>query len=151
MQSAVHTGPSLTLKVFYPADQTEKVIGFASDFQYSVSQGQKAIFAVDSPFPVEIAQAAAPSLVRGSMTIYLPKGSTPEAAGLVPFRTDSQGEIAHAASKYLHFRIYDRQTTGLLYSIDYAKVSSYSVSIRNRSVVMVQLQFEAMYCTPGNT
>lgn len=141
----------MLLKIFYPADNTEKQIGFCSDLQYSVSQGQKAIFTVDSTFPAEIAQAAGPSIVRGTMTLYLPKGSSPEAAGLVPFRTDALGEINHAASKYMHIRLYDRLTSSLLYSLDFTKVSNYTVSVRTRAVVIVQLSFESIYCTPGNS
>jgi hypothetical protein len=150
-QSVLQTGPSLLVKIFYVADNTEKLIGFASGLNFQVTQGQKPIFVVDSPFPAEIAQAAAPSMVRGSMTLFLPKGSSPEAAGLVAYRTDSMGDIYNAASKYLHLRIYDRVSTALIYSMDYTKVSGYSVNIRTRSHVQVQLQFESLYCTPGNS
>ena len=85
------------------------------------------------------------------MTLFLPKGSSPEAAGLVAYRTDSMGNIYNAASKYLHIRLYDRLTTALIYSLDYTKVSGYSVNIRTRTLVQVQLQFESFYATTGNS
>lgn len=147
----LHAAPTLTLKVSYPDNTTpEKTIGYASSLTYTVFQGQKEVFVVDSPFPAEISQASGPSLVRGSVTLYMPKGSTPEYAGLVPFRTTSDGKIAHAATKYLNWRLYDRLTGGLVLSLDYVKVSQYTVTVGARTVVTVRLEFAGMYSTPGN-
>lgn len=150
IKSILHTGPSLQVKVFYPADGTEKTIGFATGLTFTVTQGQKAIYVVDSPFPAETSQAAGPSAVRGSMTMFLPKGSTPESAGLVPYRTDATGQINMAATKYLCFRIYDRVTSSLVLSLDYVKVSQYSMGIRAKTHVTCQIEFEGSYATPGN-
>lgn len=150
MRSMLHTGASLLLKVKYE-NGTSKVIGFASNFNYSVTQGQKTTYVVDSPFPAEIAQSAAPSQVRGSLSLYLPKGTTPESVGLVPLRTDANGNNMIATSKYLFFEIYDRATMNLVMSCDYCKVGSYSVGITARGIVQVNLTFEGVYVTPGLT
>jgi len=150
MKSNVHTGPGLTLKIHYPSNSQEKTIGFCTNLQYTVTNGQKPIFTVDSPFPAEIAQSASPSMVRGSMTLFLPKGSTPESSGLVPYRTDEQQRSNIAATKYLNLRIYDRLTKQLVMSLDYCKVSQYTVNIRSKSVVTVDMSFEGMFATPGN-
>lgn len=150
MQSLAHAGPTLSVKVFYPDIGTEKLIGFASDLTFDVTQGQKAQFVVDSPFPAQIDQAAGQSSVKGSITLFLPKGSTPESSGLVPFRKDQDGGIAIAATKYIDLRIYDRATSGLLYIIEGFKASQTSVAIGSRRVVQVRLQFEARYLTVGN-
>jgi len=149
MKSLLHTGPSLQLKIAKPGD-TEKTVGYATGLQFSVIQGQRPHFVVDSPFPAQIHQAAAPSMVRGQLTIFLPKGMTPESAGLVPYRQDQQGNIFQGNSQFINFRIYDRATTQLVFSADYCKVSDYTVSIRSRQTVMVTLNFEGMFLSPGN-
>ena len=149
MKSLLHTAPSLQLKIAKPGE-TEKLIGYATGLQFTVMQGQKPIFVVDSPFPHQLAQAAAASMVRGQITIFLPKGMTPETAGLVPYRQDEQGNIFQGGSQYLNFRIYDRRTTQLVFSADYCKVSDYTVSIRARQTVMCTLNFEGIFLRPGN-
>ena len=151
MKSAIQTGPNLLVKITYSGADVERTIGYATDLQYSVTQGQKMIFVVDSPFPAEIAQAAGPSHVRGSISIFLPKGHTPESLGLVPYRVDEKGFAHQAKSGYFHMRIVDRQSTGTLLSLDYCKVASYSVSISSRSVVKVNLSFEGFFATTGNS
>ena len=148
MKSSVHTGASLLLKVAYE-DGTEKVIGFARSFTYSVVQGQKLTYVVDSSTPVEIAQGAAPSFVKGAMSLYLPKGTTPEAAGLVPFRLDGEDNNIAMLSKYLHFRVYDRATLNLVFAAEYCKVGSYSVSMQARGIIEMNLQFDGIISTPG--
>jgi hypothetical protein len=55
-----------------------------------------------------------------------------------------------AASKYINFRIYDRLSSALILSVDYAKVSQYSVKVSARQVVTVDLQFTGQFMTPGN-
>jgi hypothetical protein len=149
LKSVLHTGPSLLLKLALPGAQ-EKIIGYASAFSFTVTQGQQSKFVVDSPFPAQIAQAAGPSMVRGQITIYLPKGMTPETAGLVPYRQDEQGNIFAGNSQYVGFRLYDRSTTQLVFSADSVKVSDYTVSVRTRAVVQVVLNFEGMFVSTGN-
>lgn len=150
MRSMIHTGASLYLKVKYE-DGDSKVIGFATNFSYTVTNGQKSTFVVDSPVPAEIAQSAGPAQVRGNLTIFLPKGTTPESAGLIPYRTDEAGNNLAATSRYLSFEIYDRSTNNLVFSCDYCKVGTYSVSIVARGIVMVALTFDGIRVTPGLT
>jgi hypothetical protein len=148
-KSLVHAGPSLVLKVFYPESGIEKTIGYCMGLNFAVSQGQREIFVVDSPFPAESAQAASPSFVRGQLALFLLKGTTLEGSGLVPYRQSPDGRIQQAASRYMSWRIYDRSTSGLILACDYVKVASYSVSVRTRSVAQVQLEFTGLYATPG--
>lgn len=150
LPSLLNTGPSLIVKIAYEGEGTEKVIGYASGLSIRVSQGQREIFTVDSPFPAEIAQAAGQSMVRGSMTIFLPKGQTPESLGLVPQRILNKNPniAAMAGSKHFHLRIYDRLSTELMYSIDFCKVGDYTVNIQARQVVRCELSFTGMYLTP---
>lgn len=150
MKSRLHTGPSLVLKVFYPSDGSEKIIGYASNLTFTVMNGQKPIFVVDSSFPAEIAQSASPSMVQGNLSLYLPKGTTPEAAGLIPYRTNKDGQNNMAASKYLNIRIYDRLTNGLVLSLDFCKFGQYTMSIQSRQIVRVDMNFQGIYATPGN-
>jgi hypothetical protein len=150
MKSLLHTGASLLLRVRYDNGDS-KIVGFARNFSYSVSGGQKSTFVVDSPFPAEIAQSASPSQVRGTITVYLPKGSTPESAGLVPYRTDANGLNLAAGSRYMAFEVYDRLTSGLVAACEYCKVSNYSVSIAARGVVQVTLTFDGILLNPGNS
>ena len=148
MKSALHTAASLLLKVAYE-DGSEKLIGFARAFTYSVSQGQKVTYTVDSSTPVEIAQGAAPSFVKGSLTVFLPKGTTPESSGLVPYRVDTDDSNIAVLSKYLHFRIYDRSTLNLVFAAEFCKVGTYSAAIQARGVVEMSLQFDGIMGTPG--
>lgn len=150
MKSLLHTGASLALKVAYE-DGKEKLIGFARNFSYSVSQGQKVTYTVDSPLPQEIAQGAAPSFVKGQLTVFLPKGTTPESVGLVPYRVDAAGTPIGQLSKHIHFRIYDRLTGNKVFMAEYCKVSNYSVVIQARGIVEVSLQFDGVLSTPGLT
>jgi hypothetical protein len=149
MRSFLHTGASLQVKIVHEGD-IEKTIGYATGLTFTVSQGQKMIYTVDSPFPQEIAQGAGPSFVRGSMMLFLPKGTTMERAGLVPYRQDAEGLPNMAASKFFGLRIYDRATTELVLSVDYCKVSTYTVSMQSRQVVRISVNFEGIYLTPGN-
>ena len=126
-----------------------KVIGFARDLQFTVMQGQKTTYVVDSPFPAEIAQGTAPSGVKGSITLYLPKGVTMESAGLVPYRLNEKGENIAAASRYLTFEVYDRFTRNLIFSCEYCKVGQYSVSVSAKGIAMISLSFDGVYLTPG--
>lgn len=149
MQSVLHTGPSLKFKVAYD-DGTEKTIGYASGLQYTVQNGQKPLFVVDSVFPADIAQGASPSMVTGTVMLYLPKGMTPESAGMVPYRQTPQGDMYMPLSRFMHFRLYDRVGSRLIFSADFCKVSSYSVRVQTKGWAMVSLQFEGIFLTPGN-
>lgn len=153
MQSLVHTGPSLVVKISYESDSRERVVGYASSLSFRVTQGQKPIFVVDSPFPVEIGQALGQSMVRGGLTIFLPKGQTLESLGLVPYRLrNRETTFAMAAmSRYFHLRVYDRLTSELVFSADYCKVSDYQVTVGARQLVRGELSFEGLYLTPGNS
>ena len=161
MISFLRTGPNLILKVVKHGK--EETIGYATGFNYTVINGQKSIFVVDSPFPAEISHAAGPSMVRGSLTLLMPKGMTLEKAGIVPYRTSggaspkdtspnpgSTENFVHLAhSDYIGFRLYDRQSNDLFAAIDYVKVSQYSVSIQAKSIVRAELQFEAKFLISG--
>jgi len=150
MKSLLHTGASLLLKVGYD-DGTSKTIGYARNFTSTVSQGQKQTFVVDSPIPAEIAQGAAPQFVKGSLTVYLPKGTTPESLGLVSYRIDTDGSYIATQSKYLSFQILDRATLNLVYACEYCKVGTYTISVPARGIVQVDLQFDGLQMTPGLT
>ena len=146
--SLIQTGASLLVKIGYDQNN-EKVIGFATNLTYTVTQGQKSIFTVDSPFPAEIAQSAGPSFVKGSMTLFMPKGATMESAGLVPYRTDQGGENIAATSKYFDIKIYDRKTNQIVMTCKYCKVGQYTVNIPARGIVSISLAFDGMLLEPG--
>lgn len=151
-QSVLRTGPNLVLKVKYEGGESEKTIGYAQNLNFNVVQGQKSIFTVDSVIPQEIAQGAAPSFVRGTATLFMPKGSDPVRAGLVPpvYDLDYVGDSpVHVTSKYFHWRIYDRYTNDLAFGVDYVKVNSWSVTASARQVVRVSITFEGQYFVSG--
>lgn len=150
MKSKIFTGAGLLLKVAYE-NGSEKIIGFAKALNVSVVQGHKNTYVVDSPLPAEMAQGTQPMVVKGSLITYLPKGSTPESSGLVPYRLDGYGEEQASLSSSMHIRIYDRATNTLVFSADYCKVTSYNINIVARGVVEVNFQFDGMHLTPGNT
>lgn len=162
MKPLIRTGPSLVLKVVQPSG--EKIVGYATGIQWTVTNGQKTTYTVDNPFPSEISHAAGPSFVRGNVTVFMPKGTTLEKAGLVPWRTaglasskdtapnpGSADNFVHLAhSTYIHWRLYDRETGELFMGIDFVKVSQYSVNVQSKSVVRADLQFEGKYAIPGS-
>jgi hypothetical protein len=149
-KSLLHSGASLLLKVGYETGQS-KTIGYARNLTYTVSNGQKMIFVVDSPIPAEIAQNAAPTMVKGSLTVYLPKGTNPEAMGLVSYRVDSKGAYIGALSKFISFQVFDRFTLNVIMSLEFCKVGSYTVTAQARGIVEVQLSFDGQLATPGLT
>jgi len=152
-QSLLRTGPNMVLKVSYDnANTPEKIIGYAQNISFSANQGQKIIYTVDSPFPQEIAQGASGTSVRGSVTLFMPKGSDPVRAGLVPPTTDigaSNDRPLHVTSKYLHWKFYDRYTQELAFAINLVKVDKWSANIGARSTVRVNLTFEGIFYEPG--
>jgi hypothetical protein len=149
-KSILQTGPSLKVKISYPdSAEYEKTIGYAAQLRYTIVQGQKLLHTVDTPFPAEIAQSAAPSFVRGAMKLYLPKGMMPEQLGLVPYRTDAADQNAIAATKYFNMRILDRNTGALVVTFKFCKVSGYTVNVAIRNIVTVDLTFEAILATTG--
>ena len=152
-QSVLYTGPNLALRVKYDKTSTEKLIGYATNFNISATTGQKSIHTVDSPMIAELAQGAAPIAVSGSVTLYLPKGSDPIRSGLVPPVIDrgSIGEPANARSRSMHWRIYDRVTQELVFGVDFCKVSGYSMSIQAKGVVQVQIQFTGISPLEGQS
>lgn len=159
MTPKTHTGATLVMRVAYESGD-EKTIGFVKNLTFSVVNGQKVTYGVDSVLPVEIAQGASASFVKGSMNIFLPKGSTVESLGLVPHRQKSgpsagdveggtQSNNIAALSKYMHIRIYDRSTQNLVLSADYCKIGSYTFGVSAKGLVEVSLQFDGIYATPG--
>jgi hypothetical protein len=150
MISILGSGPSYSVKLVTD-DGKEKQIGLASSVNIQVQNGQKMIFVVDSPFPAEIAQGAAPSYVQGSMSIYLPKGLSIEQLGLSPYRTDATGNAQLPSTRYVHLRIYDRLTKSVVYNIEYVKVQSYSITIGAKQLAQASIQFQGILASAGNT
>jgi hypothetical protein len=148
-KSSIQTGPSLLLKIKREGTQIFRTIGFLESIEITVTNGQKAIMAVDTPFPVEIAQSAGRSSVRGTMNVYFLKGTTLESIGLVPNRTGESGENVLDKTLSVAVGIYDKFTDQKLYEIEGMKVAQYSMSIKSRSVVRVSLSFEGLYFTPN--
>jgi hypothetical protein len=149
-ESMMRTGPNLVLKVAYE-DGNEKTIGYASQLTFGVNQGQKAIYTVDSPFPQEIAQAAGPTIVTGSLIVYMLKGTDPLRSGLVVPIGQGSDKPTHALSKYLHWKIYDRASGELAFAIKFVKVGQWSVNVSAKSIVQVQLSFEGIIYEIGTS
>lgn len=163
MKSIIRTGAKLILKIDN-GDGEERIIGYCNGINYSVSQGVRTIYVVDSPFPFEIASGASHSQVKGTMHLYLLEGSTLETAGLVPYRTSGTGSSSKdisphpgdprnvvnlAHSKYFHIRLYDRASGELFAGMDFAKVTGYTVTVSARGLVTANLTFEAKYLISG--
>lgn len=147
----IRTAPTLKLKVFYKGrDVPEKTVGYAANFQFTVSQGQKPIYTVDTPYAAELAQGAAPQLIQGSLTLYMVKGMDPVRVGLVPPpNSNINNAPVHAFSEMLDWRIYDRFSGELAWAINDVKVSQWSVSTQAKSIVTAQLTFQGIYYSSG--
>jgi hypothetical protein len=152
-KSILRTGPSLSLRVSYTGGD-EKTIGYAESINFSVSQGQKKIYTVDTPFAQEISQGAGASGVTGSVVLYMPKGSDPVRAGLVPSAVDfglSADQPLLVTSKYFNWRFYDRLSGELAFAINFVKVSNWSAVVTAKSVVKVNMTFDGIFYEPGTS
>jgi len=153
MQSGIRTGANLILKIGYETGTgaPEKTIGYCTNVSFNVTNGQKAIFTVDSPFPQELAQGAAPSMVNGSMVLYMLKGTDPVKAGLIPPTNQQALYPQQIGSKYCHLRFYDRFTYEKAFEIQYVKVKDWSMTVAAKQIVMGQLRFEGFYYEVGTS
>lgn len=152
--SMIQTGASLVLKVSNEKDGLERTIGFCDNLTISVPTGQKEIFTCDSPFPQEIAQGASPIVMTGEMRLYLLKGTDPVRAGIMSHSTDPQGDNKYplnAASRYVHYRLYDRATQQLIYSIDFCKVKSFSMGVSAKAMIRYNTSFSGMFFSYGQS
>lgn len=152
MQSLLRTGANLMLKVSYETGGEEKTIGFVQAISFNVIQGQKPIITVDSPFPQEFAQGAAPSMVSGSATLYVPKGSDPIRAGLVAPTFDAfsgTNTPLGPAVQMFNWRLYDRLTGEMAFAVNSVKVGSWSMNVAAKSLMMCSISFEGLYFESG--
>lgn len=147
MFSISQTSSNLLVYAVMPSGN-EIPLGFVINLNLEVSQGQRVIFGVDSPFPVQIAQAAQPSIVRGVMNIVLLKSTTPESLNLIAGRNNAVGDPINIGSHYIHFRIFDRASRKPIYTIFQAKIGGFNLNIPAQSVVTCQLAFDAAYLVP---
>lgn len=170
MISTIRSGATLVVKMAYDNGQTERIIGFCTALTFSVNNGMKINHTVDSPFPGEIALGSAAMQVTGSMQLIMPKGTTLENAGLVPYRTAGgasakdgatlnlssvnnaqqvQDTIYIGGGSYAHVRVYDRQSDQLIFGCDYMKVQSYQVNMSARAIVRADINFVGKFLVVG--
>lgn len=151
MKAKIRTGAGLILKVSYGTTGDERTVGIATGISFNVIQGQKAIFTVDSPFAQEIAQGASPSMVTGSMSVYLLNASDPLREGLVtPTYNLLEGDRPlQQSSISMILRLYDRYTGDLAYCIKGVKVGSWNSTVQARGMVMANLSFEGTHFESG--
>ena len=155
--SALQNGPELRLFI------NERLIGYATGLRYTVTQGQKPIYGVDSPVPQEIAQGAGPSILDGSITVYRPKDSSPEKSAIMTPRTsrlgisedgklggflpngkEAPGSFALGSGRYSTIRIEDRLTGKTIMQAYYVMFGSQSWTIGERQVVQGVLTFQGI-------
>jgi hypothetical protein len=150
MKAITAKGFDYIVKIKIEGTNEERTIGIVNKLTYTVVNGQKSIFVVDSPFPAEIAHAAAPSFVRGTINVWMPRGLTLESLNLSPFRHDEQGYAVGPYAKYFSLRVYDRLSRGIVLSLDWCKISQYTVDITANSLVQASISFEGMLASQGN-
>jgi len=125
-----------------------RFIGYVSNFTWNQSQGQKKTFVVDSPFPAEIAQGAAPSMVTGSMTVFKLNNTSLEEAGMIGERTPKGSPITATthlgAARYSVMEIVDRQTKATVVKFNQVMFASQAWRIMSKDVVTGVVSFEAM-------
>ena len=142
--STIQSAPDLRVMI------NGKLIGFGSALSYSVSQGQKPILTVDSPFPAEIAQGAAMSMVEGTLTIFKIKGSSPESAGIIGARTDLNGQsndpsyTTLGAAKYSVLEVYDRLSGNAIIKAYYVMFSTQNWTAQVKNVMQGTLTFQGI-------
>lgn len=141
-------GADVLLSVSTPDGSLEEIFGWVVDFNVMVSQGQKPIYVVDTPFPIQIAQAASPTGVNGRMTTFFLRHWTLESRGFLPNRQNFVGEPIHYFSKFLNFKIIDRATRKTIYVFEYCKVSDFTIVFSTRNTVKCILNFTGIFATP---
>lgn len=167
LQSVLRTGANMVVKVAYNTNKQENTIGYATSLTYNVTNGLKLNHVVDSPFPSEIAYGSAPMQVQGTLSLLMPKGSTLEGAGLVPYRTaggasdkdgvqvsfGSSGNFANSVyiggGQYMHLRIYDRLSGNMILGCDYCKIQSFQISVQSKSVARADISFVGKFLIPS--
>jgi hypothetical protein len=163
MNSLIRTGANLVVKVAYDAGPAEKIVGFATALTYNVSNGLKINHVVDNPYPAELAYGSMPMQVSGTLSLIMPKGTTLEKAGLVPYRTaggasEKDGAVANFGSgdtvyigggKYCHLRVYDRESTEMVFGCEFMKVQSFQINVQSKAVVRADINFIGKYLVPG--
>lgn len=150
MRQTLLAGPRLKIRI------NGIIAGYISDFNYTVNQGQKLTYGVDSPFPVEVAQGGTASSVSGSMAVWRPVGTSPETWGLLSARsgdsvasavTDSgtpQGSMLGTA-QYSTIEILDRQSETILVTIIDVMFSSQSWSVAQRGLMRGTVEFQGRF------
>lgn len=126
--------------------------GYVTGFSYQSSQGQKMVFGVDSPFPQEIAQGAAPSFVEGSFQVVRPKGGSPETWGYMTPRTSSDGisesgdpsSTALGSGRYSTIEIFDRKTDALMFKALYVMFGTQNWRVVVKDVMLGTISFQGI-------
>jgi hypothetical protein len=145
----VLTGPELLLVI------NGKTIGFATNLTYSISQGQKAIMTVDSPFPAEIAQGAGVSMVQGSLSVYRisdeDKKTSLEGIGLIGSRSPDDDRMAAnlnetqlGAARYSTVEILHRKSKKRLLRIHYTMFGTQQWSVNSKGVMEGSVTFQGI-------
>lgn len=127
-----------------------KLIGYGTALSYSISQGQKPILTVDSPFPAEIAQGASMSMVEGTLTIFKMKASSPEATGMIGARTFSSGHsndptfTTLGAAKYSVLEVYDRLSNNAILKAYYVMVGTQNWTVQAKNIMQGSITFQGI-------
>lgn len=144
-RSPLQTSPSMVLRV------NGKNIGFVSDLNYSITQGQKAIIGVDSPFPQEIAQGAGVSICQGSMQLFKLKGVSTESAGLVGYRNKNKdmqtnmSETTLGSARYSIVELVDRENHTLVLKVTNCMFASQSWRIPAKGLMVGSISFQGVF------
>lgn len=163
MNSLLRAGANLVVKVAYDNGPAEKIVGFCTALTYNVNNGLKVTHVVDQPYPAELAYGATPMQVSGTLSLIMPKGTTLEKAGLVPYRTaggasEKDGAVANFGSgdtvyigggKYCHLRVYDRESSEMVFGCEYMKVVNFQINMAAKSVVTANINFIGKFLVPG--
>ena len=115
-------------------------------------------FGVDSPFPQEIGQGAAPSFVEGVLELYRPKGGAPETWNFMSHRASTDGKTedgnltttALGSAKYSVLEIYDRATDNLMIRIGYVMFGNQSWSVTVKDVMKGSVSFQGIVLAHSN-
>jgi hypothetical protein len=126
--------------------------GYATGFSYRVTQGQKMTFGVDSPFPQEIAQGAAPSFVEGQFTVLRPQGGSPEAWGFMTPRSSVDGltetgdpqSTALGSAKYSTIEITNRESDELIIKITHVMFDRQDWQVSARGLMQGSVSFQGV-------
>lgn len=134
--SDIQTGAGVLIKI------NKAVVGFATGITYNRSQGNKVIYEVDNPFPVEIMPTR--YAIGGTLTGFrLRNSGGVDGQGIL----DLSNVQNYFAQKYVTFEVVDRLTNLPIFFVNRALFDNDSWRVDAKSVMAFTVNFTGFWAS----